>query len=262
MSTEIMHDGASMLVVDTDTGEVLREYVTAPYDPANHKAIPQENYHTGIKSPDMLRDWCLENGYKATQHLHYDRNAINEVLGKDATRFKKMSLNNEYINYLFTTNRELQELWEVDRTVVTKILKKWADMGVINYTSLNLMTRSSIRIEMNPQLICRGKMNVPERLYNFLQRNQKAADLNLKGTCQNLYDRRLLGCMTNINRAITNVEAIQTGFTPYTDWEDRSSDYRAEVVQSGMNRANQMLALDSNQWDLLVDYRDIPQPEL
>ena len=262
MTTEIMHDGSSMLVVDTNTGEVLREYVTKPYNPSNHKAIPQENYYTGIKSPDMLREWCLEHGYKASQQLFYDRNAINETLGADATRFKQMSLTLEYINYVFTTNRELQELWGVSRQNVTKLLKKWVGMGVINYTTLNLSTRSAVRIEIHPQLICRGKNNVPNRLYNFLQRNEAAMELTLQGTTENLYDRRLLGSMTNINRAITNAEAIQKGFSEYTDWEDRDPKERSEIIQSGMNRLNKLLAKDSNEWDLMLDYMDVPKPEL
>lgn len=262
MTTEIMHDGSSMLVVDTDTGEVLREYVTTPYDPSNHKAIPQENYYTGLKDPEMLRDWCLENGYKASQHLFYDRNGINYTLGKDATRFKQMSLGLEYINYVFTTNRELQELWGVSRKGVVEILKKWVEMGVINYSTLNLSSRSSVRIEIHPQLICRGKNNVPERLHNFLQRNEKAKELTLQGTVENLYDRRLLGSMVNINRAITNAEAIQKGFSEYTDWEDREPKEQCEIIQSGMNRLNKLLAKDSNEWDLMLDYMDGPEPEL
>lgn len=147
-------EGNIKRVIDKFTGEILREYETMPYNPDNHKASVSPDQ---IKDYEMLQDYAKAIGWKKTHKEHFNPVQVGELFDTlEFNRFLFTLSMIEWGNIVVTSSKELQEKWDVSRYVVVTALNKWHSRGYIKYTTSGLRKRSTVRIEVNPELYHKG----------------------------------------------------------------------------------------------------------
>lgn len=147
--------------VDTSTGEILGKVVREKPKRKTTLVTPFRDF----SCYDDLREWALQNGYKATATLHSNVSAWEDVI--DTLPLLMLIRDVDYVNVGFYERKHLCDVFGCDDKSLNRKLKQYEKVGVFKYATKGLFKKGTVRIVFHPVVAFRGN----ERLQEVMVRN-------------------------------------------------------------------------------------------
>jgi hypothetical protein len=147
--------------VDTSTGEILGKVVREKPKRKTTLVTPFRDF----SCYDDLREWALQNGYKATATLHSNVSAWEDVI--DTLPLLMLIRDVDYVNVGFYERKHLCDVFGCDDKSLNRKLKQYEKVGVFKCATKGLFKKGTVRIVFHPVVAFRGN----ERLQEVMVRN-------------------------------------------------------------------------------------------